>query len=188
MILKSLRNSLHEDRNNDPEGLLKDGQMFASGGFICGKGDAPKLDSAVLPDSHFEDLVSEIAILLKLVENKFEKLPLDVEVQTEGSIDAHKSGMQAHVRVFSGGSRLIRWPAKVDAVIRNERPVSFENDSLQFPVLRACFSKVIHMRTNKAPLLGVGRQRGAQIFINQYSLQTPSLLKRSHEAASWKPR
>jgi hypothetical protein len=35
---------------------------------------------------------------------------------------------------------------------------------------------VIHMRAKKAPLLGVGRQRRAQVFINQYFLQTPSLL------------
>jgi hypothetical protein len=150
--------------------------MPGSGIFFCGKGDAPKLYFAVLLDAYLEQLVSEIAILHKFVKNQCEKLPLEVEIQTEGSVDAHKACMKAHVRVFSGRSRFIRWPAKVDAVIRNEGPVSFENDSLEFPVLRAGFSEVIYMRAKKAPLLGVGYQRRAQVFINQYFLQTPSLL------------
>src|SRR5258708_11566062 len=127
-------------------------------------------------DAYLEQLVGEIAVLHKLVRNQCEKLPLQIEIQTEGNIDAHKPCMKAHVRILSARSRLIRWPAKIDAVIRNEGPVSFENDSLELPVLRACFSEVIHMRANKAPALGVGGQRRAQVFINQYFLQTPSLL------------
>ena len=144
--------------------------------FLCGKDDAPKLHFAVLLDAYLERLVSEIAVVHKLIKNQCEKLPLDVEIQTEWSVDAHEPCMQAYVRVFSGRSRFIRRPAKIDAVIRNGGPVSFENDSLEFPVLRACFSEVIHMRTKKAPLLGFGCQRRAQVFINEYLLQTPSLL------------
>src|SRR5271165_1136460 len=96
--------------------------------------------------------------------------------------------MQAHVRVFSSGSRFARRSTKVDAVVRDKGPVAFEDDPLEFPVLRARLSKVIDMRANKATQLGVGGQRRAQVFINQYFLQTPSLLERSHEVASWKRR
>ena len=124
----------------------------------------------------------------KLVKNQCEKLPLEVEIQTEGSVDAHEPCMQTHVRVFSSGSRFARRPAKVDAVVGNKCPVAFEDDPLEFPVLRACLSEVIDMRTEKAPLLGVGGQRRAQVFIDQYFLQTPSLLVRSYEVASWKWR
>jgi hypothetical protein len=53
--------------------------------------------------------------------------------------------MQANVRIFSGRSRFIRWPAKVDAVIRYEGPVSFKNDSLELSVLLACFAEMVHV-------------------------------------------
>jgi hypothetical protein len=84
--------------------------------------------------------------------------------------------MQAHIRVFTRGTRIVRRSAKVDAVVRNKGPVSTQDDPLEFPVLRACFSKVIDVRARKAPLLGVGRQRRAQVFIDQDFLQASSLL------------
>ena len=145
--------------------------MPESDNFFRGKGDAPKLHFAVLLDAYFEQLVSEIAVLHQLVKNQCEELPLEAEIQTGRSVNAHKACMQAYVRVFSGGARFIRRSAKVDAVIRNEGPVSFENSSLEFPILRACLSDVIHMRAKKAPPLGVGCQRRTQVFINQYFLQ-----------------
>ena len=155
-------------------------------GIFRRKGDPPKLHSAVLLDANFQQLVGKIAVLHQLVKNQREKLPLEIEIQTEGSVDAHEPCMQTHVRVFSSGSRFACWPAKVDAVVRNKSPVAFEDDSLEFPVFYARFAQVIHMRANKAPQLGVGGQRRAQVFINEYFLQTPSLLERSHEVASWK--
>ena len=155
---------------------------------FCGKGDTPKLHFAVLLDAYLEQLVGKIAVLRKLVKNQCEKLPLEAEIQTGGSVNAHKACMQAHVRVFSCGALFIRRSAKVNAVIRNEGPVSFENDPLKFPVLSSGLSEVIYVRAKKAPSLGVGCQRRAQVFINQDFLQTPSLLERSHEVASWKRR
>jgi len=145
-------------------------------GIFRRKGDAPKLHFAVLLDANVEQLVGKIAVLHQLIKNQCEELPLEVEIQTEGSVDAHEPWMQTHIRVFSSGSRFARWPTKVDTVIRNKGPVAFENDSLEFPVLRACLSEVIHMRAKKALLLGVDYQRRTQVFINQYFLQTPSLL------------
>jgi hypothetical protein len=144
--------------------------MFGSGIFACGKGDAAKLHFAVLLDSHLKQLVGEITVLHKFVKNQSEKLPLQAETQTEGSIDAHEPCMQAHARIFSGRARFIRWSPKVDAVIRNEGPVSFQNDPLEFPVFRACFPEVIYMRAKKAPLLGVScQQRGSGFHQSVFS-------------------
>ena len=70
-----------------------------------GKGNAPKLYPAVLLDAYLEQLVSEIAVLYKLVKNQCEKLTLQVEIQPKRSVDAHKACMQANVRVFSGRPR-----------------------------------------------------------------------------------
>jgi hypothetical protein len=162
--------------------------MPASVIFFCGNGDAPQLHVAVLFDAYLEQLVGKIAVLRKLVKDQCEKLPLEAEIQTGRSVNAHKACMQAHTRVFSGGARFVCWAAKVDTVIRNEGPVSFENDSFEFPVLSSGLSEVIHMRAKKAPSLGGGCQRRAQVFINQYFLQTPSPLGRSREVASWKQR
>ncbi len=136
-------------------------------GIFRRKGDAPKLHFAVLLDANFEQLVGKIADLHQVVKNQCEELPLEVEIQTEGSVDAHEPCVQTHVRVFSSGSRFAGRSAKVDAVVRNKGPVAFEDDSLEFPVLRARLSEVIHMRANKAPHLGVGGQLRAQVFINQ---------------------
>ena len=62
--------------------------------------------------------------------------------------------MQTHIRVFCSGSQFGRRPAKVDPVVRNKIPVAFEDDALEFQVLRARLSEVIHMRANNSPRLG----------------------------------
>jgi hypothetical protein len=67
--------------------------MPGSGIFFRGKGDAPKLYFAVLLDGYLEQLVSEIAVLRKLVKHQCEKVPLEVEIQAEQSVDAHKPCM-----------------------------------------------------------------------------------------------
>ncbi len=119
-----------------------------------GKGNAPKLYFSVLLDAYLEHLVSEIAVLYKLVKNPREKLPLQIEIQPERSVDAHKACMQANVRVFSGRPRFVRWPAKVDAVARYEDPVSFKNGSLELPVLLSCFSEYGSRASKESPSAG----------------------------------
>lgn len=61
-----------------------------------------------------------------------------------------------------------------------------QDDALELPVFGASFPEVIDVRTEKALLLRVGRQRRAQVFVDQDFLQTSSLLVRSYEVASWK--
>src|SRR6185312_3634388 len=98
--------------------------------------------------------------------------------------------MQADASVFARRAWFIRRPAKIGAVIGNERPVSLEDDTLKLPVFLACLSEVVDVRTEKALLLCVGCKRRAQVFVDQDLLQTSSLLLRSYEVASlkWRPR
>ena len=72
--------------------------------------------------------------------------------------------MQTHIRVFCSGSQFGRRPAKVDPVVRNKIPVAFEDDALEFQVLRARLSEVIHMRANNSPRLGGRRPSNGSGF------------------------
>lgn len=126
-----------------------------------------------------------VAILREFVEDQSEDLPLQAQVQAKWRVDADQPGVQMHVRVFARRAWFIRRPAKARAAIGNKRPVSFENDTLEVPVFGACLPEVIDVRTEKALLLGVDRQRRAQVFVDQDLLQTSSPL-RSYEVAFWK--
>ncbi len=149
---------------------------------------ALEFDSTVFPHINLQYLVGEVAILREFVQDQSKDLPLQVQVQAKWRIDADQAGVQAHVRVFARRAWFIRRPAKVGAVIGNECPVAFQNDALEFPVFGACLAEMVDVRTQKAPLLCVGRQLRAQVFVDQDFRQTSSLLMRSYEVASWKLR
>ena len=82
--------------------------------------------------------------------------------------------MQAHVRVFARRTWFIRRPAKVGAVVGDERPVSVQDETLELPVFGTCLPEMVDVRTEKALLLSISRQRRAQVFVDQDLLQTPS--------------
>jgi hypothetical protein len=79
--------------------------------------------------------------------------------------------VKAHVRVFARRAWFTRRPTKVGAVVGNKRPVAFEDDALEFLVFGNCLPEVVDVRTEKALPLRVGRQRRAQVFVDQDFLQ-----------------
>ena len=125
------------------------------------------MHSTVFPHINLQYLVGEIAILREFVQDQSKELPLQVEVQATWGVDADQPGMQAHAGIFARRAWFIRRPAKVGAVVDDERPVSLEDDTFELPVFGACLPEMIDMRTKKALLLRVGRQRRAEIFVDQ---------------------
>jgi len=109
------------------------------------------MHSAVFPHIHLQYLVDEIATLREFAQDQSKDLPLQAQVQAKWRVDADQPGVQAHVRVFARRAWFIRRPAKVRAVVGNKRPVSFEDDTLEFPVFGACLPEVIDVRTERKP-------------------------------------
>lgn len=106
-----------------------------------GQSKALELHSTVFPHIDLQYLVGEVSILREFIQDESKDLPLQVQVQAKRGVDANQPGVQVHIRVFARRTWFSRRPAKVGAVVGNERPVSLEDDTLELPVFGACLPR-----------------------------------------------
>jgi len=98
---------------------------------------------AVRRKHHFKDLIRQVALLHQVRQNEIEKTLLPLQVQPARSIDTDQSRVQGNTGINAVASRVLRRPTKVRSVIRDERPISFENGRFQFPILQSRKTQVI---------------------------------------------
>src|ERR1700677_1752781 len=72
-----------------------------------------------------------------------EKTLLPLQVQSARSNDTDQSRVQRNTGINAVASKVLRRPTKVRSVIRDERPISFENGRFQFPILQSRKTQVI---------------------------------------------
>lgn len=63
-----------------------------------------------------------------------------VEVHAGWAVKADQPGMDGDVGILSLGAWLVFWSPEIDRVLRDKRPVAFENDRFELPVLQAAFA------------------------------------------------
>jgi hypothetical protein len=105
-------------------------------------------------ENDFENLIGQVPVSCKIVENQFEQLALDSQAQSTRRRNTDKPSMKADVRLFAGRPRFVGRTAEIDAVVCDEDPVILKDPRFQLPVLLAGQSEMIHMRALKAALMG----------------------------------
>ena len=100
----------------------------------------------VVFECYFENLISEIAVHVKLVERFGEQFSLERKVHADRAIETDKPSVERYVAILAFGSRCVPRSTKILAILRYQDPILVQQNSLEIPIFPAGLADPHDMR------------------------------------------
>jgi hypothetical protein len=124
------------------------GALPLSGSDVVRHGVADDLEFTILFGKvHLNHFVHQVCERFDLIEEGGKELNFNPCGHSCRTVDTDQSGVDRNVRVLSLGAWPFGCSAEVNAVSRDECPVTAEDKFLEFPVLPPCLSQPTEMET-----------------------------------------